>query len=193
MSANVPIAATGGNDPMLGSDKKVSLFHEKEDYSSGDKNSADQVEVRHALVGECALQVSASAPRSKAHTTFTGARPSFAERLYWAEKRREFERNDPRMSQTKGIAAIFKRKQHAETKQLEAEMGPENDDDLIGLSDRQRDLNNARRVLRQAGWATVFYLITCDILGPFNAPYALASIGVVPGVLLYLLFGMYVF
>lgn len=33
----------------------------------------------------------------------------------------------------------------------------------------------------------------CDILGPFNAPFAMASIGVVPGSLLYLLFGIVAF
>ena len=33
-------------------------------------------------------------------------------------------------------------------------------------------------------------LITTDILGPFNAPYAIANMGLVPGVLLYFFFGM---
>ena len=28
-----------------------------------------------------------------------------------------------------------------------------------------------------------------DILGPFNAPYAIMSVGILPGVLLYVLFG----
>lgn len=31
--------------------------------------------------------------------------------------------------------------------------------------------------------------VTCDILGPFNAPYAIAQVGYVPGVTLYVLFG----
>lgn len=86
--------------------------------------------------------------------------------------------------------------------------------DLLGLSERSRELANARRVLRMAGWSQVFYLVTCgslqnwgkkenegvlictrwewclntDILGPFNAPFAIASIGLVPGVLLYVSF-----
>lgn len=33
-------------------------------------------------------------------------------------------------------------------------------------------------------------LITTDILGPFNAPFAIANLGLVPGVLLYFFFGM---
>ena len=41
---------------------------------------------------------------------------------------------------------------------------------------------NASRALRLASWSTVFYLITTDILGPFNAPYAIAQVGWVPGI-----------
>ena len=40
---------------------------------------------------------------------------------------------------------------------------------------------NASRALRLASWASVFYLITTDILGPFNAPYAISQVGWVPG------------
>jgi hypothetical protein len=32
-------------------------------------------------------------------------------------------------------------------------------------------------------------LITTDVLGPFNAPFAVANLGLVPGVLLYFFFG----
>lgn len=67
------------------------------------------------------------------------------------------------------------------------------EDQTAGLSERETALVNARRVLRQAGWASVFYLITCDILGPFNAPYSIASIGMAPGIILYLLFGVFAF
>lgn len=37
-----------------------------------------------------------------------------------------------------------------------ADLGVEGE--LVGLSLRDTELANARRVLRQAGWATVFYL-----------------------------------
>lgn len=67
------------------------------------------------------------------------------------------------------------------------------EEDLQGLTPRELELINARRMLRQAGWATIFYLVTSDILGPFNAPYAIASIGMVPGILLYILFGAVAF
>ncbi|KAF8803159.1 amino acid transporter-like protein [Phlegmacium glaucopus] len=49
---------------------------------------------------------------------------------------------------------------------------------------------NASRALRLASWATIFYLITTDILGPFNAPYAIAQLGWVPGILLYVFMGI---
>ena len=39
----------------------------------------------------------------------------------------------------------------------------------------------ASRALRLASWAMVFYLITTDILGPFNAPFAISQVGWVPG------------
>lgn len=40
----------------------------------------------------------------------------------------------------------------------------------------------ASRALRLASWASVFYLITTDILGPFNAPFAISQTGWVPGI-----------
>lgn len=40
---------------------------------------------------------------------------------------------------------------------------------------------NASRALRLASWSMVFYLITTDILGPFNAPFAISQVGWVPG------------
>ena len=52
---------------------------------------------------------------------------------------------------------------------------PYDDDELI----------QARRALRTASWAAVFYLITTDILGPFNAPFAFSQVGYVPGAILY--------
>ena len=47
------------------------------------------------------------------------------------------------------------------------------------------EMLNARRALRTASWAAIFYLITTDILGPFNAPYAFSQVGYVPGTILY--------
>ncbi|KAI0687986.1 transmembrane amino acid transporter protein-domain-containing protein [Cytidiella melzeri] len=63
------------------------------------------------------------------------------------------------------------------------------DESVRGPPDISEDLINARRALRTASWWAVFYLITTDILGPFNAPYAFSQVGYVPGVILYIVMG----
>ena len=50
------------------------------------------------------------------------------------------------------------------------------------LTADELERENTSRELRLASWSTVFYLITTDILGPFNAPYAIAQVGWVPGI-----------
>ncbi|KZT67531.1 oligopeptide transporter protein [Daedalea quercina L-15889] len=57
------------------------------------------------------------------------------------------------------------------------------------LTAEEKERLNARRALRSASWAAVFYLITTDILGPFNAPYAISQVGYAPGVILYFIMG----
>ncbi|KAL3427796.1 transmembrane amino acid transporter family protein [Phlyctema vagabunda] len=48
----------------------------------------------------------------------------------------------------------------------------------------------ASRAIRTAGWGSVFYLITTDILGPYSVPWALAQMGYGPGIALYTVFGV---
>lgn len=61
---------------------------------------------------------------------------------------------------------------------------------LLGMSGVDDDeLHRAQRALRVAGWVSVFYLITTDILGPFNAPFAFSQTGYVAGTILYLVMG----
>ncbi|KIM78709.1 hypothetical protein PILCRDRAFT_582831 [Piloderma croceum F 1598] len=59
-----------------------------------------------------------------------------------------------------------------------------------GLSELEVEKLHARRLIRVVSWSTIFYLITTDILGPFNAPWATANLGLVPGVMLYFFFGL---
>ncbi|KAE8452521.1 hypothetical protein EG329_000424 [Mollisiaceae sp. DMI_Dod_QoI] len=47
----------------------------------------------------------------------------------------------------------------------------------------------ASRAVRTAGWSSIFYLITTDILGPFSVPWAFAQMGYGPGIALYTVFG----
>ena len=49
----------------------------------------------------------------------------------------------------------------------------------------QPELEAAYRALRVASWQAVFYLITSDILGWFNAPYAFRELGYGPGVMVF--------
>ena len=51
----------------------------------------------------------------------------------------------------------------------------------IPATQDELERENASRALRLASWASVFYLITTDILGPFNAPFAISQTGWVPG------------
>ncbi|KAF3012766.1 hypothetical protein E8E14_003045 [Neopestalotiopsis sp. 37M] len=46
------------------------------------------------------------------------------------------------------------------------------------------------RAVRTAGWGTIFYLITTDILGPTGAPWAFAQMGYGPAIALYSVFGL---
>ncbi|KAJ7650967.1 transmembrane amino acid transporter protein-domain-containing protein [Roridomyces roridus] len=136
---------------------------------------------------------------------------SFAEYLYWAERKRAEEdadktviasqgwgrliryyrnRNDTEEKEKEDVPAVSEKseKLDAEKNNSVAEF-----DEYVGMSEHDQELLTARRVLRQAGWATVFYLVTCDILGPFNAPFSIASIGMAPGICLYVLFGVVAF
>ncbi|KAK2461346.1 hypothetical protein APHAL10511_006631 [Amanita phalloides] len=61
---------------------------------------------------------------------------------------------------------------------------------LPPMTENELERANASRALRLASWASVFYLITTDILGPFNAPYAISQVGWVPGVVLYFVMGI---
>lgn len=67
--------------------------------------------------------------------------------------------------------------------------GGDTPDEKSSQTSHERELDNARRALRTAHWVSVFFLITTDILGPFNAPFALSQVGYVPGVILYVVMG----
>ncbi|EEB98558.1 hypothetical protein MPER_01911, partial [Moniliophthora perniciosa FA553] len=42
----------------------------------------------------------------------------------------------------------------------------------------KEELLAAQRALRTATWISIFFLITTDILGPFNAPFAFSQVGI---------------
>ncbi len=51
----------------------------------------------------------------------------------------------------------------------------------ILMTQEEEERAAASRSMRLASWISVFYLITTDILGPFNAPFAISQVGWVPG------------
>lgn len=63
---------------------------------------------------------------------------------------------------SKGITSLFRKVTGGKVEDAMADEAPaQSEDDLVGLSQSETEYSNARRVLRQAGWATVFFLITC--------------------------------
>ncbi|KAK4050041.1 hypothetical protein OIO90_005231 [Microbotryomycetes sp. JL221] len=132
---------------------------------------------------------------------FKGRRKvSLAEYMFYARRQRENEMNDKTVVRAKGVSQLIHRiKDKKGGGDISSEKQSETDsealqhsieEDLDGLTDRERELITARRALRVAGWASIFYLITTDILGPFNAGYSISQMGMVPGVLLFILFGV---
>ncbi|SCZ92676.1 BZ3500_MvSof-1268-A1-R1_Chr5-2g08094 [Microbotryum saponariae] len=123
---------------------------------------------------------------------------SLVEYIHWAKIQREIEARDTTQVKTGGLGPLGKIIAQKMDKtggegmtvspeiqqRMEAEL-----EQMQGFSPHHQELSNARRMLRQAGWATVFFLITIDILGPYNSAYAISTIGLVPGICLYALFG----
>ncbi|KZT59478.1 hypothetical protein CALCODRAFT_191627 [Calocera cornea HHB12733] len=88
------------------------------------------------------------------------------------------------------LAAEQREREKVSISTNEPEKGSIGDDARFqGLSAHEQELLTARRALRTASWAAVFYLITTDILGPFNAPFAISQVGYAPGVILYFVMG----
>ncbi|KAF8852498.1 hypothetical protein BDZ45DRAFT_108747 [Acephala macrosclerotiorum] len=56
-----------------------------------------------------------------------------------------------------------------------------------------QEWENASRAARNATWPSIVYLITTDILGPSNAPWAISQYGYVGGVMMYTFMGIMAF
>jgi hypothetical protein len=53
----------------------------------------------------------------------------------------------------------------------------------------ETEWEQAQRALRTATWGSIFFLITADILGPSNVPWAISKMGYGPGFALFTVFG----
>lgn len=60
--------------------------------------------------------------------------------------------------------------------------------DKYGVTETEWE--QAQRAARTATWGSIFYLITTDILGPTNVPYAISRMGYGPGFAIYTVFGV---
>ncbi|KAK1823520.1 hypothetical protein LTR12_002149 [Friedmanniomyces endolithicus] len=127
----------------------------------------------------------------------------FEDYRYWADRSREYETT----LDTKGVGlagmarmAMGKGNKATPVQELDAH----NTDGLgekssgapgttpameanYGITESEWD--NAQRAVRTATWGSIFYLITTDILGPYNVPWAISRMGYGPGFALYTVFG----
>lgn len=77
----------------------------------------------------------------------------------------------PTTAASTGEPTLAEYMRHAEisrAREAGGHAGSETPPEKSGL-DIDEELLNARRALRTASWAAIFYLITTDILGPFKA------------------------
>lgn len=117
----------------------------------------------------------------------------FAEFRYWAKVERQeereaelryLERRGP-MTFTKMIKNRFSKGIHHENKKLDEQeqsnnnalTGPDNEkppvdssDDTSGRASLDAEWKTAARAMRTAGWGSIFFLVTTDILGWSGAP-----------------------
>jgi hypothetical protein len=134
---------------------------------------------------------------------------SFESYHYWANRSRAFEKHI--RTDNAGYAywgnLIFGKKIKTESPTVdnsEPVPGSTASDEKKSPSDEQTNGTNggwahgiteseweqAQRATRTATWGSIFYLITTDILGPFNVPWAIAQMGYGPGFALYTSFGV---
>lgn len=130
---------------------------------------------------------------------------------YWANRSREIEKNIPTdnvgLSQV-GKLMIGKKPQgtppqssapntsNANGKAAGEKARPgsssstaKSDDATDNWGVTESEWEQAQRAARTATWGSIFYLITTDILGPTNVPWAISRMGYGPGVIIYTIFG----
>ncbi|TKA78921.1 hypothetical protein B0A55_03921 [Friedmanniomyces simplex] len=119
---------------------------------------------------------------------------NFEDYRYWADRSREYEKTldtkgvglagMARMAIGKGIHSEKPvQEMDATTRTGKARSRQSN----YGITESEWD--NAQRAVRTATWGSIFYLITTDILGPYNVPWAISRMGYGPGFALYTVFG----
>ncbi|KAF1957239.1 hypothetical protein CC80DRAFT_40790 [Byssothecium circinans] len=119
---------------------------------------------------------------------------------YWAKQSRALEKTLP--TEGKGLSALFpfldrnkssNDRGHEPTVNGNDDKSNENSNaltvDQSGYDVTESEWSDARGAVRTATWGSIFYLITTDILGPYNVPWATSQMGYGPGFALYTVFG----
>ncbi|PYI00022.1 hypothetical protein BO71DRAFT_341301 [Aspergillus ellipticus CBS 707.79] len=136
---------------------------------------------------------------------------TFENYLFWAKRSREVEKNirtDDKGLQQLGRVLIGRKapeeppkpaptSENPSEKEL-SEKGPTEESnstsDKAEKTDKwgitETEWEQAQRAGRTATWGSIFYLITTDILGPSNVPWAISQMGYGPGFALYTVFGI---
>ncbi|OQE44628.1 hypothetical protein PENCOP_c002G07913 [Penicillium coprophilum] len=122
---------------------------------------------------------------------------TFENYAYWAKRSREVEKNIS--TDDAGFAYWRKRlfrKSEAPVQNSSAvaessakHTSTTNDSTADGWGITETEWEQAQRAGRTATWGSIFYLITTDILGPTNVPWAISQMGYGPGAVLYTVFG----
>ncbi|KAJ5356758.1 Amino acid transporter transmembrane [Penicillium concentricum] len=124
---------------------------------------------------------------------------TFENYVYWAKRSREVEKHIS--TDDAGFAYWKKRlfsKRSDVTVQNTSTITEPNDKHTIktngdgtgdGWGITETEWEQAQRAGRTATWGSIFYLITTDILGPTNVPWAISQMGYGPGAVLYTVFG----
>jgi hypothetical protein len=152
-------------------------------------------------------------------SNYSDASVTFEEYHYWANRSREIEKKiAPSSGQgLLGLFSRSDRKKRHEQPvshppevrdEKDVIVNPSQDPTVMDGSSAVTDSewNNARGAMRTATWGmiiiytthphfadrfagSIFYLITTDILGPYNVPWAISKMGYGPGFALYTVFG----
>ncbi|RAL13124.1 uncharacterized protein BO97DRAFT_450505 [Aspergillus homomorphus CBS 101889] len=135
---------------------------------------------------------------------------SFENYLFWARRSREVEkhiRTDDKGLQQLGNVILGRRGSNTAPPPQIVDSGGSNGEKVSekgsqgGKSDQgsgsidkygllETEWEQAQRAARTATWGSIFYLITTDILGPTNVPWAISQMGYGPGFALYTVFGL---
>lgn len=128
---------------------------------------------------------------------------------YWANRSREVEKNIP--TDNVGFSQVGKLMIGKKPQGTQPEPSPntsttnekagekakpgssgssaKSDDATDNWGITESEWEQAQRAARTATWGSIFYLITTDILGPTNVPWAISRMGYGPGVIIYTIFG----